>query len=109
MAVKKREHERARDVLVSNIDGQGKETFDWKRIWKLPLPNKVRMFIIWRLAHNSLAVHKNIARRGVKRETICPMCWSMDEDCGHLFFKCHGAKEVWRMQNLKEIRKTSRM
>ena len=64
MAVKKREHERARDVLVSNIDGQGKETFDWKRIWKLPLPNKVWMFTIWRLAHNRLAVHRNIARRG---------------------------------------------
>lgn len=42
----------------------------------------------------------------MKNETICPMCLRMNEDCGHLFFKCHGAKEVWRLLDLEQLRKT---
>ena len=59
---------------------------------------------IWRLAHNSLPVRRNLARRGVKTETVCPVCYRLDEDCGHLFFKCKMAKECWRMMNLEHIR-----
>jgi hypothetical protein len=37
---------------------------------------------MWRLAHNSLAVHRNLVRLGMKDETICPMYNRLDEDCG---------------------------
>ena len=45
LAVKKREHDKARDGSGSNTIDRGPGNFDWKRIWKLSLPNKVRMFI----------------------------------------------------------------
>jgi hypothetical protein len=38
----------------------------------------------------------------MKDETICPMCNRLDEDCGHLFFKCKQVKECWRIINLEE-------
>lgn len=59
---------------------------------------------IWRLARNSLRLRRNLIRRGAKTETICPVCYRLDEDCGHLFFKCKMGKECWGMMNLKHIR-----
>uniref|UniRef100_A0A0D9XUM4 RNase H type-1 domain-containing protein n=1 Tax=Leersia perrieri TaxID=77586 RepID=A0A0D9XUM4_9ORYZ len=35
--------------------------------------------------------------------TRCPMCERLNEDCGHLFFKCKKAKEYERRLNLEEI------
>lgn len=37
-------------------------------------------------------------------DTLCPMCQRLDEDPGHLFFKCKGVKECWRRLNLEEYR-----
>jgi hypothetical protein len=59
---------------------------------------------IWRLAHNSLHIIKNLAGRGVKLDTNCPLCYRLDEDCGHLFFKCKQAKQCWRALNLEHVR-----
>ena len=77
--------------------------FEWYIIWKLNVPNKVKMFM-WRFAHNSLPVQRNLARRGVVIDTRCPVCARLDEDCGHLFFKCKYAKLCWRMMNMEPIR-----
>lgn len=66
-----------------------------KRIWKLSLQTKSGLgMFIWCLAHSSLAVRRNNAKRRVTNETICPMCSRMDEDCGHLIINCHGAMEL---------------
>ena len=56
------------------------------------------------MAHNSLPVRRNLARRGVKLDTICPVCQSLDEDCSHIFFKCKGVRACWRDMNLEEVR-----
>ena len=58
----------------------------------------------WRMAHNSLPMRRNIARKGVKIDTVCPMCNCLDEDCGHLFFKCKRVKQCWPQMNLENIR-----
>lgn len=50
-------------------------------------------------------MRRNVAKRGVKNETICPMCNRLDEDCGHLFFKCKSVKECWRRLNVEEYRR----
>ena len=91
-----------RDASSSTATSSNAEC-NWHKIWQLKFPNKVNMFI-WRLAHNSLPVRRNLARRGVKTETVCPVCYRLDENCGHLFFKCNMAKECWRMMNLEHIR-----
>lgn len=69
--------------------------FPWQKIWQLALPNKVKMFL-WRLTHNSLPVKRRLCKRGVKSETLCPVCRRFDEDCGHMFFKCKYGRAVWR-------------
>ena len=69
------------------------------------ITNTVKMFM-WCLIHNSLAVRRNLARRGMKVDTLCPMCQRLDENPGHLFFKCKAVKECWRNLNLEEHRLT---
>jgi hypothetical protein len=77
--------------------------FNWFRIWILKVPNTVKMFM-WRLAHNSLPVRRNVARWGVKLDTICPICKRLDEDCGHIFFKYKYVKQCWRFMNMEDVR-----
>jgi len=83
--------------------GEDITCFNWKRIWKYQVPNKMKHFI-WRLAHNSLPLRQNIKRRGVKLDTICPMCHRLDEDGGHLFLKCKCVRQLWRALDLEEAR-----
>ena len=88
-------------TLCSKEDAEGE--FQWLKIWKLKVPNKVQMFI-WRFAHNSLPVRRNVARRGIKHDTVCPVCKRLDEDCGDLFFKCKYARQCWRLMNMEDLR-----
>ena len=90
------------DASTSGAVRDGSD-FERHRIWKLNVPNKVKMFM-WHFAHNSLPVRRNLARRGVVIDMRCPICTRLDEDSGHLFFKCKYAKLCWRMMNMEPIR-----
>lgn len=47
----------------------------------------------------------NMARRGVKLNTICPVCHIFDGDIGHLlFFKCEEMRKCWLLLDLQELR-----
>lgn len=72
-------------------------------MWKLECPPKVKHFL-WRMSHNTLAIKRVLKHRGVKTDTICGMCNRLDEDGGHLFFKCKEVKVAWRELNLDGVR-----
>lgn len=93
----------ARGSSSSASAGQQGNDFQWHKIWQMSLPNKVKMFV-WHFIHNSLAVRRNLARRGVKTETSCPVYGQLDEDCRHLFFKCKQARAWWRVMGLDHTR-----
>lgn len=62
---------------------------------------------LWRFTHNSLPIQTKLARKGVKQvDTSFSVCFRADEDCGHLFFKCKEAKELWRCIHLEELRQS---
>jgi hypothetical protein len=97
LAIKYRDSLNQADASTS-ASQQGNQL--WKKIWGLTVPNKIKMFM-WRLAHNSHPVRANLARKGIKLDTLCPMCGRLDEDSGHLFLKCKYVKQVWRGLNLE--------
>jgi hypothetical protein len=101
--VQKRDTEAGREAGTSAEGGSAAFSFPWHKIWQLKVPNKVQMFF-WRFVHNSLLVQKNLKRRKIKTETLCPMC--NRQDCGHLFFNCKGARECWRAMHMEELRCT---
>jgi hypothetical protein len=84
---------RLHDGPTQSSSSPEREEKYWKQIWQLECPPKVRQFI-WRLSHNSLALKKNLERRGVKCDTLCVCCKSLDEDGAHLFIKCKKIKPV---------------
>ncbi|XP_073355676.1 uncharacterized protein [Aegilops tauschii subsp. strangulata] len=68
----------------------------WKRIWKLPCPTKLQMFV-WRIRHESLALCTNLERKGVKlKQSKCFFYGRAVEDGGHLFIRYKVVKEVWQ-------------
>ena len=100
LGIRIRDHHNGADASTSNGEAS---CFDWKRVWRMNVANKVKVFV-WQLAHNSLQVKKNIARRGVKLDTLCPICQRFDEDMGHLFLKCKTMRLCWLLLNLEEVR-----
>ena len=57
---------------------------EWKKIWSLPIPNKVRNFV-WRACKNSIHVKTILVRRKVLNADICDHCHLSCEDTMHAF------------------------
>ncbi|KAL7211807.1 hypothetical protein ACSBR2_014628 [Camellia fascicularis] len=73
---------------------------DWKWIWKIKIPQKLRFFL-WlilkgRLLTNQLRLVKHLAP-----SDICPRCGQHREDMKHLLRDCPTSKDIWtHIQNL---------
>jgi hypothetical protein len=105
LAAQNHDNEAGQEAGTSTEGGSAASPFPWHKIWQLKVPSKVQMFF-WRFVHNSLPLRRNLKRRKIKTETLCPMCNRLDEDCDHLFFKCKGAQECWRAMNMEDLRCT---
>ena len=57
----------------------------WQNLWKIRCPGKVHHFL-WRVAHNSHPMLRNIERNGIELDTSCVLYHRLLEDGGHLFF-----------------------
>jgi hypothetical protein len=71
-----------------------KEPGNWKKLWRLHVPNKVRIFI-WQLLRRCLLVRGRLAQKGVPCDNKCPYCTSYVENEWHCFFGCVAVQEVW--------------
>jgi hypothetical protein len=83
-----------RGASSSTQENNGEDMF-WKKLWKLDCPGKVKHFL-WRMAHNSLALRVNLARRHMEVDTRCVVCNRLDENGGHLFCTCKFVKHLWQ-------------
>lgn len=68
---------------------------DWKWLWSLQLPPKVRTFL-WRASNDILPVKVNLMRRRMGSDPFCPFCKTELEYTAHLFFECEVFKDLWR-------------
>lgn len=67
----------------------------WKRLWKLDVPHKIRVFL-WRFCRNNVPVKSRLSMKGVRLPLNCPMCNSDVEDLLHVFFACPFALACWQ-------------
>jgi ribonuclease HI len=83
--------------LMENIidNNHLKENGNWKKLWKLQVPNKVKIFL-WRVLRGCLPVRSRLVDKGVRCDNKCPQCASYAENEWHCFFGCTAAQEVWR-------------
>ena len=70
------------------------KSFAGSWIWKLQTLPRILIFI-WRCMHNSIAVKKVVAKRGILLDTSCLMCQSDSESLTHVLWDCNMVKPVW--------------
>jgi hypothetical protein len=61
---------------ASTSNGAGTDLKEWKDLWKLKCSAKIKHFM-WRLAHNNLALRRNLETRGMEvdgnMERVCEL------------------------------------
>ena len=68
----------------------------WKKLWKLDLPEKVKIFS-WRACLNGLPTLVNMHLRGLCANTFCPVCDEEVECLNHCLITCDYALSVWAL------------
>ena len=66
----------------------------WATIWKLRIPNKIKVFA-WRACHEILPTTVNLTRRRVIHEDKCSICTIESESTIHALWDCAAAQDIW--------------
>jgi len=75
---------------------------EWKRIWRIKSPPKVRN-LIWRICRDCLPTRKKLQERGVNCPSSCPVFDNSVEQTIQLLFGCQFNNEVWDVAGLKDV------
>ncbi|XP_050386378.1 uncharacterized protein LOC126802738 [Argentina anserina] len=67
----------------------------WKTIWSLSIPPKLKTFF-WTVLHKKLLTNVQRATRGFTHDKTCPICHSGDETLLHLLRDCPRAMLIWK-------------
>jgi hypothetical protein len=78
-----------------NETSSSTDSLIWKRLWKLHVPPKIRIFW-WRAVNNFLPTKAKLNRRHVELESFCPTCEAEAETLHHVAFVCPLAKRFWQ-------------
>lgn len=81
-------------VAESSRDCAGKEV--WPAIWKLRIPNKIKVFG-WRACNEILPTKLNLSKRKIIADAMCPICLRFPESVVHVLWECGAARDVWRV------------
>jgi hypothetical protein len=66
----------------------------WKKLWKLNVPEKVRIFA-WKVLSNGLATEENKRRRHIPVDGSCQICGQGRECSFHALISCPHAAALW--------------
>ena len=75
----------------------------WKQIWKLQVPQKIRLFL-WLLYHEKILTNNERMRRGLTSNPYCHHYIDKVGDLDHLFRHCETPKTIWANVN-DEVRR----
>ena len=65
----------------------------WTAIWKLTLPNKIKI-CGWRACHAILHTAENLTKRKVVLERNCPLCMREVETTVHALWDCAMVQDI---------------
>lgn len=72
----------------------GVASFGWNKIWGLPIPPKIRMFL-WRACVGILPHKLELFRRHIASNPFCESCHSGVESISDVLMQCRGMSEIW--------------
>lgn len=76
------------------------EDNNWKVIWKLLVPQRIRMFM-WLSYHDRLMTNANRFIRQLSDDPRCYVCGEVEENTIHILRECPVAKILWRKLGVK--------
>ena len=79
-------------VAESSQGCVGKEV--WPAIWKLRIPNKIKVFG-WRACNEILPTRLNLSKRKIIVDVMCLICLRFSELVVHALWDCGAARDVW--------------
>lgn len=75
----------------------------WAALWKLKIPNNVRLFA-WRACNDILPMKMNLVNRRVIADASCPICTRFPKTVVHVLWDCDAAQDMWA-GSLKSLQK----
>jgi hypothetical protein len=84
------------EELVNGNPSSSGETSNmcWKKLWKLPVPPKVRAFW-WRVINGFVPCRHNLKLRHMEQISHCKLCGAAKEMTFHALFECSWARTFW--------------
>ena len=86
--ISKREENKARSL------GEDFGSSVWSKLWKLHVPNKIKVFR-WRVCLDILPTRVNLARRRIVEDDRCEVCSLAKETRFHALWECGLAQDIW--------------
>ncbi|KAL9224347.1 hypothetical protein vseg_000390 [Gypsophila vaccaria] len=68
---------------------------NWSLPWKVPAPQKIRLFL-WLVLHDRTLSNSNRFKRGLTEDARCVSCGVLEETTLHILRDCPKAKVVWQ-------------
>ena len=68
----------------------------WRKVWRIKAPAKI-LNLVWRSLAFCLPTVTMLQQKGVRVESICPVCKMEDETVDHAFLRCPIAMQCWRL------------
>ncbi|XP_042973090.1 uncharacterized protein LOC122304891 [Carya illinoinensis] len=66
----------------------------WRKLWLFNIPGLTKIFV-WKAITNCLPTKKNLFKRKVVKDALCPVCRKEDESICHALWSCSGSGDVW--------------
>jgi hypothetical protein len=86
-------------TAAESSSSKGQKTV-WRNIWGLRVPNVEKKFL-WRACHEILPTRKNLQRRKIIEDPLCPICGLEEETVLHILWECSLARNVWGISDVK--------
>jgi ribonuclease HI len=81
--------------MANQVSGSGNGTNScWKKLWKMPVPPKVKSFW-WRVIKKFIPARSILKHRHMEHIEFCEACGKSEETIHHALFECTWAKLFW--------------
>ena len=82
------------DWGAASSSDRSEQALFWKRIWRLRVPNKIKLFL-WRACSNALPIKENLKRRKILDDAKCSACLTEQESTFHAIWSCELLQQIW--------------
>jgi len=58
---------------------------------------------LWQILSGCVLVTANLRKRGIKCDSGCVRCGTIEETINHTIFKCHPARQIWALSKIPTV------